>query len=490
MQRDGKHLLSHTAVYLLARGLPGILAFLMIPIFSRLLHPRDYGRYALIISAVALINAMLFQWMRLALVRYLPAYTNDRQRLQSTLLGASAVLVALLGVGIVAADFIPAAAGWRGVLIACWILLAVQALYDLCCEYTRALMQPWRYMWLQIFRCAVGITLGVVLVLMGWGWWGPLLGLAAGMMVGVLYAYPTDWRDARPRIDRHVLAKLSWYGVPISITVAITVVISSADRFMLAGMLGEAAAGLYSVGVDFTAQTLTLLMLAVNMAAYPSAVHAWEQHGREAAQDQMRINGALLLAIGMPCVIGLVVLAPGIAHSFLGSEFRATAVQVIPLIAIGSFVAGLKAFHFDAAFQFVNKTMFQVGIIALAAGLNIVLNLAAIPRWGIAGAAGASVAAYVAAMAMTIWFGRRHVPLPIPLGLALRVVLASLLMGVALYPFRDHIHPLALTAQVICGIAIYGMTLLATNFLDLREALYGRLRPASPPPAPVVEVQS
>ena len=39
MQRESKHVLSHTAIYLVARGLPGILAFLAIPLFTRTLAP-------------------------------------------------------------------------------------------------------------------------------------------------------------------------------------------------------------------------------------------------------------------------------------------------------------------------------------------------------------------------------------------------------------------------------------------------------------------
>src|SRR5687768_1010555 len=77
MGRNEKHVLSHAAIYLVARGVPGVVAFLAIPLFTRLLDPAAYGRYALVIATVATLNALLFQWLRLSLSRYLPAYAGD-----------------------------------------------------------------------------------------------------------------------------------------------------------------------------------------------------------------------------------------------------------------------------------------------------------------------------------------------------------------------------------------------------------------------------
>src|SRR4051794_32271793 len=92
------HLLSHAAMYLLARGLPGIIAFLSIPVFTRLLEPGEYGRYALVVATASVLNALLFQGLRLSRVRYLPAYQNEPAKLKSTLLAASSVIAIALAV--------------------------------------------------------------------------------------------------------------------------------------------------------------------------------------------------------------------------------------------------------------------------------------------------------------------------------------------------------------------------------------------------------
>jgi O-antigen/teichoic acid export membrane protein len=252
--------------------------------------------------------------------------------------------------------------------------------------------------------------------------------------------------------------------------------------------MNEDAAGLYSVAVDFTSQTLTLLMMVINMAMFPAAVRAFEHEGREAAQEQMRSNASLLMAIGVPAVVGLSVLAPGIAHSFLGKDYRTTAAAIIPLVALGAFLAGLKAYHFDAAFQFAHRTIYQVWIVLFAAIVNLVLNLIAIPHWGINGAAAASVIAYVVSIGLTAWLGRRHFALPFPMSTCAIVLFAGAVMATVLFPFRNYLTPYALAAQVAAGAGIYGAILIGFNFLGLRDALFRKLQRSNDIPLPMPEL--
>lgn len=499
MDRKDKHLLSHAAIYLAARGLPGIVAFLAIPVFTRLLDPDAYGHYALVMTTVMMLNALLFQWLRLSLVRYLPAFKENPELLKSTLAASTVAMIAGLGVVAGIICLFPVGQTGRLVVLACWLSLGVQGLFDLCCEYSRSTIRPWQYMTLQLLKSLSAIVVGVGLIMLGLGWWGPLIATAVGMMFAVVWCYRRDWSDVKWLVDRATLKKICIYGVPLSLTVALANVVSGTDRFLLAGFMDDAAAGLYSVAVDFSSQTLTLLMLVINMAVFPLAVRAWEHQGREAAQEQMRSNASLLMAIGIPCVVGMSLLAPDLAHCFLGKKYGAAATQIMPLVAVGTFLANFKAFHFDAAFQFAHRTIYQVWIVLFVAIVNIALNLIAIPRWGINGAVGASVFAYVISIGLTAWLGRRHFSLPFPFVAAAQVLFAAGAMAMALYPVRGYLGGLAMVGQIALGMAVYGIVLVATNFLGMRSFVLKKLRPASRAeitgplaeisPAQLVEVQ-
>ncbi len=470
-QHQPHHLLSHAGIYLIARGLPGLIAFLAIPAFTRLLDPADYGRYALVLATANLLNALLFQWLRLSLVRYLPTYKDEPAKLKSTMLAANGVLVLAMGLVAGVLYCVPAMGIWHRMILPCWVLMVAQAAFEMCCEYSRSALQPWRYMMMQLLRATASVVLGVGLVLIGMRWAGPLTGLAMGMLLPVAWVYRHDWSDARWTIDPQTLKRIALYGLPLSLTVALTIVISTSDRFLIAGFMGEDAAGLYSVAVDFTSQTLTMLLMAVYMAAFPLAVRAFEHRGREAAQEQMKTNASLLMGIGIPCTIALIVLAPNMAHCLMGPKYRATAAHIIPLVAVGTFLAGMKACHFDTAFQFAHRTIYQVWIVLFAAVLNVGLNLVAIPKLGINGAAMASAIAYLISIGLTAWLGRRHFVLPFPVGSCVQVLLAGAVMGALLYPTRGYRGKVALSAQVIAGAIAYGAVLVSLNFLHLRDLI-------------------
>jgi O-antigen/teichoic acid export membrane protein len=467
--------LRHATMYLVARGVPGLFAFLAIPLYTHLLLPQDYGRYALLAGTVAMLNALIFMWVRLALVRYLPVFKDRPGVLKSTILTAELALIAVLGLITLLAAALPALHAWRAMLLPCWALLALQAIFELFLEYTRAAVEPRQYLILLLSRSILATGLGCLFIEVGFGWWGPVCGLAAGMLLPAIYAYRRDWKHFKFEIDRNTLATICRYGIPLSITVALTLVISTSDRFLIAYYLGEAQAGLYSVAVDFTTQTLTLLMMVIYLAMFPLAVRAWENSGPDAARRKMRDNAALLMAVGVPSVAALWCLSPNVARCFFGRHYQSTAAEIIPIVALGSFVAGLKNYHFDSAFQFVHRTIHQVWIVLIAAAANVGLNLLVITRYGIIGSAIASIAAYVLSITLTVWFGRRHFALPFPIRPLLKVLASAAFMLVALSPVRDLHGPLFMVEQVVIGLIAYASCLLILDFLGLREALRVKL---------------
>jgi O-antigen/teichoic acid export membrane protein len=475
MESDVIKVLRHTGIYLLARGLPGIIAFLAIPLFTRVLDPDAYGKYALIVATASLINAVLYQWLRLSLLRYLPAYRENPAKLKSTVLTMAGVIAVGSAFCAGAMSLLPIAASWHAVIWPCWLLLTTQSAFEIFCEHTRAIIRPWQYMGMQFARVTIWVSLGAAIAFFGGTWRGPLAGMVVGMAIPSVWAWFRQWRDARVSIDRKVLAAVAVYGLPLSATVALAVVIASSDRFLIASLLNEGAAGIYSVAADLASQSLTLLMMVVYLATFPLAVRAWEQEGPPAARQRMRHNAAMMLVVGVPTTIGLAILAPNIAQCVLGKSFRAPATAIMPLLAIGALLAGLKAFHFDLAFQFAQQTIHQVWIVLVAAVVNVVLNLVAIPRLGIQGAALASAIAYVVSIALTAWYGRRHFAVPFPIRALAEVSLAGGAMALVIWPLRGQRGVVMLAAQIACGAAVYGATLAALNFLGIRELAMGAI---------------
>lgn len=461
-------LFRHGFHYLLARGVPGVLNFLAIAVYTRLLDPDEYGAYTLTIAAVSAADALLLQWLRLALLRFLPkaeAEGNPDLVLAALLrqfLGLAAVIAAF---GTLFAWFLlPDGLSRQLVLLGLGIFV-VQGLFELTVERERSALSPRRYGLYAGVKSLVGLTTGAALALVGWGAAGLLVGLLLSMMLPLLAfgGVPMWVRVARTPFDGRLARQLTRYGLPLAATSALAFVVSSSDRFMLAGFIDQAAAGRYAAGYDLAQFTLGMLLNIVNLAAYPLIVTALDAQGETAARGLLRWTARLLLGVGLPVTVGLAVLSQNVATVMVGPGFRDAATVVIPWIALAALIAGFKAFYLDLAFQLGKSTITQVWIALITAVLNVILNLLWIPRFGILGAVYATVAAHCVALLLSWWLGRRAFPVPLPGPANLPILGAALVMGAVLSFVRDWVGAGALVAQVLIGVAVFAASLLVLD---------------------------
>jgi O-antigen/teichoic acid export membrane protein len=291
------------------------------------------------------------------------------------------------------------------------------------------------------------------------------------------------WPRPAPGLTRELLA----YGLPLTATFALNFVVASSDRYLLAWFLGTGAAGAYAAGYELGWTSVLLLMTVVNLAGYPLAMRAVESAGPAGAQIQLQQNGLLLLAVGLPALLGVVILAPNLARVILGAPFRADGARLLPWIGLAAFLGGVRLYYANLAFQLSRRTLGQLWVNLAAALLNIGLNCLWIPRFGLLGAAWATLLAYGLGLVLGWWLGRRVFPLPMLPANALKPIGAALVMAMALWPCRAWIGPLALAVQVGLGLLVY---VLALSLLDLtfgRGSLLRLLRrnarsPADPGP--------
>jgi O-antigen/teichoic acid export membrane protein len=477
-------LLKHAAIYAVGRGVPGIINFLAIAVYTRLLAPDDYGLYALVIAGVSLANSIAFEWLRLGLLRFFEAAGEQPQKLLATILSGFMASVALMLLLALAAATYRPEPSWLGLLALSLALLCAQAWFELNLELARAQFSPGRYSLMAACRAIVGLACGMLLIGAGLGALGPLLGVLIGLAASPLAFTAKSWQGIHPRrLDPPLAKELLVYGLPLTVTLTFNYVVSTSDRFLIAWMLGPEQTGVYAAGYDLVWYTLTMLMMFVHLAGYPLAVRALEQEGIEACRRQIRQNLLLVTAIGAPAAAGIAVCAATIAGVVLGESFRDAAVALIPWVALGAFVTRLKGYYVDLSFHLGRNTLAQVWVMLAAAVVNVVLNLWWIPLFGVQGAIYATVVAYLLAFALGVQIGRRVFPLPAPPLETLKVVAATALMVAVLWPLRGNQGMEALLVQALVGGAFYLLGLLLLDFAGLRSILWRLLARRRPAPS-------
>ena len=472
--------------YLPANVVQGAVGFLAIVLFTRLLSPEEFGRYALAYSVFTLAHVAVFTWLEAAMARFWAASRTPADLaahfagLYRTALILTVIFVpaAVLAVWLWPADplfRIAVAAGLLGCPLRCLVKLAQERL--------RAEGEVAKSAGVDMAVTSGGLIIGVGCALLGAGGAAPLLGLGLAPLLVLPFVLPGEWRRGRgARLETARLRAYAVYGYPIAASLALTVVLASTDRFLLAAFLDEAAVGAYHAGYSIANRTLDVLFLWLGTAGQPALVMALERGGPERLQSAAREQFSTFLLIGLPAAAGVALVARPFAEVLIGEELRTAAAAVTPWIALSALLYGLTAYYFGQAFTLGRRTTALLGAMAIPAVLNVVLNLLLVPRFGLMGAAWATAASFGAGLVATLILGRRILPLPISWEALIRCGLATAVMAAAVSALPPLGGLLELLLDAGVGAAVYAvaaLTLNAAGVRDLAISLIARRREAT-----------
>ena len=456
-------LLRHSALYVMGRGLPALLNLLAIAIYTRLLSRGEYGRYALVVSAVGFFNVVFFQWLRLCLLRFMPSHlAHPRPLLSTVLAGFLAVAAVTSGGGLLAGWFWPDPV-LRGPLLLGIPLLLAQAWFELNLDLARSRLQPMRYGAMSWTKALVALSIGVLGILLGLGAYGPLLGLVAGMSLSSLIWASKEWQGLRPSVSPALLRQVLVYGLPLTASSALAFVVSASDRFLIAYILGEGQVGPYAAGYDLAWSSIVLLMFFINLAASPLAMRALEQEGVRAARRELAQAFRLQVLVGVPASVGLALLHEHIGVWMFGVSFRDEASELLPWISAAAFCHAIRTYYFDLAFHLGKYTLGQVWVMGGAAVTNVLLNLAWIPSFGLLGAAWATVVAYCMALLLSIVLGRRGFTVPVEWRNLVETGSAATIMALAITVWRREGGWFGLPGGAAIGLVAYVAAMVLLN---------------------------
>lgn len=465
-------MIKHGLIYLIAKLFTGIVGFLSIVLYTRMLVPEEYGRYALILVYVNLINSLLYQWFRLGLIRYIPKYHKEDSKYSSLL---STVIICYTACCIitllVGSSFVILGSQTIFQLGIILFFLWTTSWFELSQAIQRSHLKPVRFSLMSGMKSALSLLLGVIALFMGYGEEGLLIGISLGTLVTNL-AFIKEWNiKFKISLDKQLLMELIRYGLPLIISGGMAYIMQSIDRVMIGQIMGDKEAGIYSVTFDFALQTVGMLMLIVNLSALPLVIRKLESEGFNSAQEQLTQNYQLLLGISLPAVMGLTILSPNITSVVFGIDYKENASIILPVISFAMLFQGLKAYYTDNSFQ-LGKTSYKQAIpVIIGIVMNVILNIFLIPKFGLLGASLSSLIAYFISFLSNWFVAKRIFHLPLPVFETLKIVGSSLVMAFVLFILKNHTGLLSLIAQISAGIIVYAVLFLLLNIMNSRTLL-------------------
>jgi O-antigen/teichoic acid export membrane protein len=404
--------------YLPANIIQGLVGLLTIVVFTRLLTPEQYGAYALAMSVMILAHTLLFTWTEAAMARF-----QARAREQGDVADHMATLyrswLALaLGFPVIAGLcvwLVPISDTLKIAVAAGLLAVVFRSLIKLVQERRRADGEVSAAALLDMAQSGGGFAVGVVYVAIGFGGGGPLMGAAVVAILCLVFTLRREITLMRGgRVDRARLREYAGYGMPVALSLILSLVISSTDRFLLAGYLHEEAVGVYHAGYSLANRTLDVMFIWLGMAGGPAMVAALERGGRQALAETAREQSSFMVLLTLPAAVGVALVAGPLAQVMVGEALVEGAAHVTPWIAVGALFSGLTTYYLHQAFTLGQRTRLLFVAMTIPAGLNLVLNLILIPRFGIDGAMWATAASYTIGAVASWSLGRRAMPLPLP----------------------------------------------------------------------------
>lgn len=469
-------LIRQTSTYMVAHGTSAALGFLSVILFTRLLTPAEYGIYVVALSVAGIISALLFTWVRLSVLRF----ESEGERADIRLTALAAYLISVLTLPAALGVTVFALAVPFDKALAAILLAAALGLFELGQEILRARLDSSSYMRATVIRAFAAIGISYALVAMGGGGYGLVAGVAGAYVIAAVAFSGAIWKGPRKPFDRATFRTMLGFGIPMAMSGGVFAFHSALDRLLVAHLLGDAAAGVYGAAADLVRQIILFPALSVASAVVPLAIRSLAEEGPAAADAHLTRSGELLLAVVLPAVVGLAIVAPHFAALILGPEFRDTAAALIPILVFAWLFQTISQQFVQVSFHLAKKPSLMVAHGTAILIVNVVAMALLVRPFGLKGAAWSLVIAEAAGVVAGYVLSRRAHPLPLAWRPIAKVVLAVAIMAVPTGLLEwslpgDGIWPLA--ATVAAGVATYAAAAFALDLAGTRSALMARLRP-------------
>lgn len=400
-------------IYAAANFATRALNFFLLPLYTRFLSPADYGVISLseiIATAFIAIAACGFEpALRRLYFRYPECSTEQRQYVGSVLRFSLAAIA--LGVAIC---FLIAQLGrrqWFSIRFFPYIALALgTAAASQVTQYCLALFEtrqrPRLYaLWVALlFALTTGCTIWLVVfarrgaqgMLAGKLLAAALVALISGVALWPWLQTKWEWRFVRETWP------LAWPLMPHQI-MALGLVI--ADRFLLERYRTLGEVGIYSLA--YTCGMAMYLGTTSLLQAWSPMFFDLARQGASARLQLGKLSSALAIGLAALATLGALLAAPLVR--LLDARYTELA-TLIPLVIAGYLFHGFFALLQLPILQAErSRPILFASAVALAA--NLAFNFLWIPRWGMYGAAYATIAGYALEAMMMFGFAQRIHPL-------------------------------------------------------------------------------
>ena len=466
----------HSAIYGLGAVVSRLIGVFLLPVVTHYLKRSDLGAVDTLIALSVVLVIVLRAGISMAFFRFYFDAEDDAGRVTVvrtsfwfTMTTATAGLLAGVLLAPQISELLFSTHSRASLVRAAFVLLWAQMNYEQLTSLFRVEERSLAFVAATIGNVLITVGGTILLVVV---WHKGALGVIVGNFTGTLAVYIVLLAYRRFQLglefDRDLFRQMQRFGLPLVPSGLALWIVDLADRFLLLKLKNTAEVGLYSVGVRVT--TAILLLLLALRTAWPAFAYSIKDD-REAKRTYSFVL-TYVLFFSCWASLALSLLAPWIVHVLTRPTFYPGS-RVVPILAFGA--TAFIAFNvMSIGIGRAKKTQFNWVVTGVAAAVNVGLNFALIPPYGMIGAAISTLVAYVVMfLGMTV---RAQQVFPVPYQWRRIALLAAAAVGLTVLGKALHV-PLA---GALGLVAVYPLILLPLGFylpVELRR-LRGLVLPA------------
>jgi len=409
-----KRLARHSAIYGLGGIVSRAVAVFLLPLYTRYLDPSDLGEVGVLIALSAVLVTILRGGISSAFFRfYFDSPEPERRR---TVLRTSfwftmgmATLGLAAGVGLAGPIADALTVGDPNLVRAAFVGLWAQMNYEQLTALFRVEERSLGFLAASLVNIAVTVGATVVLVV---GLEQGALGVIVGNFTGTLAVYLALLGYRREQLgltfDRSLLRAMNRFGLPLVPSALALIALNFSDRFFLARLASLDELGLYDFG--FRIASVMVLLLTAFRTAWPAFAYSIADEDEARRTYGFVLTYLVALASWLALALGL--LAPWLVRLLAPSNpaFWPGSRVVAPLAFASALFAGYIVVSIGVGRA--RRTGFNWVITGFAALVNVALNLALVPRYGMEGSAAAAVISFAVLFAAMAVHAQRIYPVP------------------------------------------------------------------------------
>lgn len=454
-----KRLGKETAIYGVSTILGRFLTFILTPIYTHVLLPEDLGVVATVYSYIAFLNVVFGYGMESAYMKYRSTLELADEKKTFTVPFISVAVTSLVFSGIISAaaspigSLIALSARYTGLIVYSAGILLLDSVAIIPFASLRMEGRPYRFAAFRLLNIIVNVVCNCVfLFVYHMGVEGIFLSGLISSALTLIVLVPTIIDHLSVQWSRPLFRALLAFGLPYVPAGIASMMIQVIDRPILQALSGKAAVGIYQANYRLG----IFMMLIVSMYDF-----AWRPFFLSHASDPeakplfARIMTYFVLIMTtiflfLSFFLSEIVRAPILwGHPIIAAPYW-VGLSIVPVVLLAYLFLGVYN-NLVAGIYIEKKTAHLPAITIAGAAVNVIANYLLIPRFGIMGAAVATLMSYFV-MAFVLYFVvRQFYRVPYEVSRIIKIAVAATI-----------VFGLYLLVQPSSGVVLWKAGLLVT----------------------------